>query len=166
MSSYWVRSLLLILGEHILIIAHHAESLCDNKEIIESNIRSVKISSPDVRFFLIYQERAIFIHLQYKNWDPDKAVEDYYTRIKGHEKYYQTLEERTWPWIKIINVSPITFSGSFSIYLSILGRREDYFERKGPFSCISLDDDNDLTLVQNIQGYLQVGVFTLELNMI
>lgn len=24
------------------------ESLCDNKEIIEANIRSVKISSPDV----------------------------------------------------------------------------------------------------------------------
>ena len=25
-----------------------AETLCDNKEIIETNIRSVKISSPDV----------------------------------------------------------------------------------------------------------------------
>lgn len=28
-----------------------AESICDNKEIIERNIRSVKISSPDVRSF-------------------------------------------------------------------------------------------------------------------
>ena len=26
-----------------------SESLCDNKEIIETNIRNVKISSPDVR---------------------------------------------------------------------------------------------------------------------
>lgn len=26
------------------------ESLCDNKEIIETNIRNVKISSPDVRY--------------------------------------------------------------------------------------------------------------------
>lgn len=40
-------------GGHLLIIARHAESLCDNKEIIESNIRSVKISSPDVRFLRI-----------------------------------------------------------------------------------------------------------------
>lgn len=29
--------------------AELVESVCDNKEIIEANIRSVKISSPDVR---------------------------------------------------------------------------------------------------------------------
>ena len=28
------------------------ESICDNKEIIETNIRNVKISSPDVRMVL------------------------------------------------------------------------------------------------------------------
>ncbi|PPQ89242.1 hypothetical protein CVT25_001321 [Psilocybe cyanescens] len=70
-------------GIHVVLL----ESLCDNKEIIESNIRSVKISSPD-----------------YKSWNPDLAVQDYYTRIRGHEKYYETVEERTWPFIKIINV--------------------------------------------------------------
>ncbi|CAA7269977.1 unnamed protein product [Cyclocybe aegerita] len=70
-------------GIHVVML----ESLCDNKEIIERNIRSVKISSPD-----------------YKNWDPDKAVEDYYMRIRDHEKYYETLEDTTWPFIKIINV--------------------------------------------------------------
>ena len=90
MSSYWVRSLLLILGEHILIIAHHAESLCDNKEIIESNIRSVKISSPD-----------------YRGWDPDQAVQDYYKRIKDHERHYETINDTDWPFIKIVNVRAI-----------------------------------------------------------
>ncbi|KAH9478739.1 Putative 6-phosphofructo-2-kinase [Psilocybe cubensis] len=70
-------------GIHVVLL----ESLCDNKEIIETNIRNVKISSPD-----------------YKGWDPDLAVQDYYTRIRGHEEYYETVEERTWPYIKIINV--------------------------------------------------------------
>lgn len=32
------------------LVRSSAESLCDNKEIIEANIRSVKISSPDVSF--------------------------------------------------------------------------------------------------------------------
>ncbi|KAF8155530.1 6-phosphofructo-2-kinase-domain-containing protein [Crassisporium funariophilum] len=70
-------------GIHVVML----ESLCDNKEIIEANIRSVKISSPD-----------------YKGWDPDKAVQDYYSRIRDHEKYYETLEETTWPFIRILNV--------------------------------------------------------------
>ncbi|KAJ8516267.1 hypothetical protein ONZ45_g6405 [Pleurotus djamor] len=63
------------------------ESLCDNKEIIEQNIRSVKISSPD-----------------YRGWDPDQAVKDYFNRIRDHEKYYEPVEELSWPFIRIINV--------------------------------------------------------------
>ncbi|KAF4564717.1 hypothetical protein EYR40_010889 [Pleurotus pulmonarius] len=70
-------------GIHVIFL----ESLCDNKEIIEQNIRSVKISSPD-----------------YRGWDPNKAVEDYFIRIRDHEKYYETVEETNWPFIRIINV--------------------------------------------------------------
>ncbi|KAF8207267.1 6-phosphofructo-2-kinase-domain-containing protein [Mycena galopus ATCC 62051] len=70
-------------GVHVIIL----ESLCDNQEIIERNIRSVKISSPD-----------------YRGWNPDKVVEDYYRRIRDHEKYYEPVEETTWPFIRIINV--------------------------------------------------------------
>ncbi|KAG1760776.1 6-phosphofructo-2-kinase-domain-containing protein [Suillus occidentalis] len=70
-------------GIHVIIL----ESVCDNKEIIETNIRNVKISSPD-----------------YRGWDPDKAVEDYYGRIRDREKSYETVEETTWPFIRIINV--------------------------------------------------------------
>ncbi|KAF8330106.1 bifunctional 6-phosphofructo-2-kinase fructose-2,6-bisphosphate 2-phosphatase [Amanita rubescens] len=65
----------------------YLETICDNKEIIETNIRNVKISSPD-----------------YRGWDPDAAVKDYYRRINDHEKFYQTVEETEWPFIKIINV--------------------------------------------------------------
>lgn len=84
-----------------------AETLCDNKEIIETNIRSVKISSPDVctdtpcsRNLLRNPDLG-----QYRGWDPDKAVQDYYLRIRDHEKYYETVDETTWPFIRIINVS-------------------------------------------------------------
>ncbi|KAG2156807.1 6-phosphofructo-2-kinase-domain-containing protein [Suillus bovinus] len=70
-------------GIHVIIL----ESVCDNEEIIETNIRNVKISSPD-----------------YRGWDPDKAVEDYYGRIRDREKSYETVEETTWPFIRIINV--------------------------------------------------------------
>jgi len=31
-------------------------------------------------------------------------VQDYYSRIRDHEEYYQPLEETTWPSIRIINV--------------------------------------------------------------
>ncbi|TFK64254.1 bifunctional 6-phosphofructo-2-kinase/fructose-2,6-bisphosphate 2-phosphatase [Pluteus cervinus] len=70
-------------GIHVIML----ESLCDNKEIIERNIRSVKISSPD-----------------YRGWNPDKAVQDYYIRIRDHEKHYEPVEETDWPYIRILNV--------------------------------------------------------------
>ncbi|KAG8978634.1 hypothetical protein FRC05_009906 [Tulasnella sp. 425] len=70
-------------GIHVIFL----ESSCDNPDIVDANIRSVKISSPD-----------------YKGWPPEKAVQDYWTRIRTHEKHYEPLEELTWPYIKIINV--------------------------------------------------------------
>ncbi|KAL7277380.1 hypothetical protein ACG7TL_009242 [Trametes sanguinea] len=73
-------------GIHVIML----ESLCDNEELILSNIRSVKISSPDAS--------------SYRGWDPEKAVADYYNRIKDHERHYQPVEETTWPFIRIMNV--------------------------------------------------------------
>lgn len=83
-------------GIHVVIL----ESLCDNKEIIEGNIRSVKISSPD-----------------YRGWDKDKAVQDYYTRINDHEKYYEPVEETTWPYIRILNVGEKIMVNNIKGYL-------------------------------------------------
>ncbi|KAL4079403.1 6-phosphofructo-2-kinase-domain-containing protein [Scleroderma citrinum] len=71
------------LGIHVIML----ESICDNKEIIETNIRNVKISSPD-----------------YRGWNPDGAVVDYYGRIRRQEQAYETIEETDWPYIRIFNV--------------------------------------------------------------
>ncbi|PCH35197.1 bifunctional 6-phosphofructo-2-kinase/fructose-2,6-bisphosphate 2-phosphatase [Wolfiporia cocos MD-104 SS10] len=70
-------------GIHVIML----ESQCDDEEMILANIRSVKISSPD-----------------YRGWDPDQAVEDYYRRIRDHETHYQPVEETTYPFIRIKNV--------------------------------------------------------------
>nr|KAJ3418631.1 Fructose-2,6-bisphosphatase [Polyrhizophydium stewartii] len=61
------------------------ESVCDDPKII------VKLSSPD-----------------YKGADPEKAVEDFQSRIRFYEKTYQTLDrseaEGTISFVKLINV--------------------------------------------------------------
>jgi len=41
---------------------------------------------------------------QYKGVDPEKAVHDYWNRIKDHEKHYEPVVETNWPFIRIINV--------------------------------------------------------------
>ncbi|KAJ3485740.1 hypothetical protein NLI96_g4737 [Meripilus lineatus] len=73
------------LGVHVVFL----ETFCDNDDIIMTNIRSVKISSPD-----------------YRGWDPEKAVVDYLSRIETHKKHYETIdeEEKDWPFIRILNV--------------------------------------------------------------
>jgi 6-phosphofructo-2-kinase/fructose-2,6-biphosphatase 4 len=42
--------------------------------------------------------------LQYKGWDADRAVEDYWLRIKQQEKHYEEVTTDEGPFIKIINV--------------------------------------------------------------
>lgn len=51
------------------------ESICTDNEVIERNIRSVKISTPD-----------------YANMDPDEAIQDFRARIREYEKVYETLD--------------------------------------------------------------------------
>ena len=48
--------------------------------------------------------------LKYRGWDPEQAVSDYYTRIRDHEQHYEPVEEMTWPYIRIINVSQFQVS--------------------------------------------------------
>jgi len=52
------------------------ESVCDNPEIIEANIREVKIHSPD-----------------YKEMDKDQALQDFLQRIAHYAEVYQALDE-------------------------------------------------------------------------
>jgi 6-phosphofructo-2-kinase/fructose-2,6-biphosphatase 4 len=63
------------------------ESICDKLEIIEINIRSVKITSPD-----------------YVGWDREDAVKDYWTRINNHLSHYETIQDTELSFIKMINV--------------------------------------------------------------
>ena len=52
------------------------ESVCDDPEIIEANIRQVKINSPD-----------------YQGVDKEAAVEDFLQRISHYQEQYQPLDE-------------------------------------------------------------------------
>ncbi len=51
------------------------ESICDDPKIIEANIKTVKLTSPD-----------------YVGTDPEDAVKDFLQRIKNYESAYQTLD--------------------------------------------------------------------------
>ncbi|KAI8891311.1 6PF2K-domain-containing protein [Backusella circina FSU 941] len=65
------------------------EFICNKPDIILSNIRSVKISSPD-----------------YVGWDPEEAVKDikdYKRRIKQHEENYETITDVGLPFVKNMN---------------------------------------------------------------
>lgn len=70
------------LGVHVFFV----ENICDRPEIIERNIRNVKISSPDFR-----------------GWNPDDAVRSYMERIKAHEERYETIDSSSGPFVKIYN---------------------------------------------------------------
>ena len=62
------------------------ESHCTDERIIEENVRSVKISSPD------------YIH-----WSPEDAVQDYLKRINARIPHYETMEEKELHYVKMIN---------------------------------------------------------------
>jgi len=65
------------------------ESLCDDKTIVDSNIKEVKVTSPD-----------------YVTYDKDKVYDDFMERIKHYESQYQSLDEELEPnfsFLKIFN---------------------------------------------------------------
>ncbi|KAI9276018.1 6-phosphofructo-2-kinase-domain-containing protein [Sporodiniella umbellata] len=63
------------------------ESICDVHNIIMSNIKDVKLSSPD-----------------YENLDPEVATQDYIDRIDRYEAYYETMTEKELTYMKLINM--------------------------------------------------------------
>ncbi|CAF3493743.1 unnamed protein product [Adineta steineri] len=65
------------------------ESICDSLEIIEANIKEVKLKSPD-----------------YKDVPQEEAVADFLSRIQQYEKRYEPIddkEEKNFSFIKIFN---------------------------------------------------------------
>lgn len=84
------------LGVHVMFL----ESICTDPKVVEANVRSVKLSSPD-----------------YTNWDPEKAMQNYYERIAGHEKSYEPIENPSFPYIKLINVGEQVVVNNIQGYL-------------------------------------------------
>jgi len=70
------------LGAKVMFI----ESICDNTELLEENIRTVKLSTPD-----------------YQGMDPNEAVEDFRERRRNYESVYETLDASDGSYIKIYN---------------------------------------------------------------
>ncbi|KAF9400875.1 hypothetical protein BGX21_003294 [Mortierella sp. AD011] len=62
------------------------ETICDNPDIVDANIRSVKVSSPD-----------------YVGWDRADAVEDFKRRIENHVPFYTTINDLSLSFVKVIN---------------------------------------------------------------
>jgi 6-phosphofructo-2-kinase/fructose-2,6-biphosphatase 4 len=101
------------------------ESACDDQKIIEENVRSVKISSPD-----------------YIGWDPQDAVEDYLRRINARIPHFETMSEPDIRWVKMINAGEKIVVNNCSFgYLSQrivfyllnlhIKSRQTYFARAG-----------------------------------
>ena len=78
------------------------ESACDDERIIEENVRSVKISSPD-----------------YIGWSSDAAVKHYLARMSAKIPHFETMEEPDLNYIKMINAGErITVNNCSFGYLS------------------------------------------------
>ena len=62
------------------------ESHCTDEKIIEENVRSVKISSPD-----------------YQGWASEDAVKDYLARINARIPHFESMDEPELHYVKMIN---------------------------------------------------------------
>jgi len=62
------------------------ESICDQEELLEENIRKVKLSTPD-----------------YRDMDPEQAMEDFKRRRENYMRVYEPVDELDGSHIKIIN---------------------------------------------------------------
>lgn len=64
------------------------ESICDDKDLLNANFLTKVQTSPD-----------------YKDMDPQTAMEDLLSRVKKYEEAYETIDDDTLSYIKIFNLS-------------------------------------------------------------
>eukprot|EP00568_Trieres_chinensis_P003977 CAMPEP_0183291858 /NCGR_PEP_ID=MMETSP0160_2-20130417/1128_1 /TAXON_ID=2839 ORGANISM="Odontella Sinensis, Strain Grunow 1884" /NCGR_SAMPLE_ID=MMETSP0160_2 /ASSEMBLY_ACC=CAM_ASM_000250 /LENGTH=548 /DNA_ID=CAMNT_0025452717 /DNA_START=127 /DNA_END=1773 /DNA_ORIENTATION=- len=62
------------------------ESMCDDEALLEQNIKTVKLSTPD-----------------YKGVDPKEALKDFHERRNEYMKVYEALEDEDGSYLKILN---------------------------------------------------------------
>lgn len=79
------------------------ESICDDEDLIMTNILEVKTTSPD-----------------YKGQDPELAALDFRNRIRNYEKVYETIDdgEKHYTYVKLINVGSTVIINQIKDYLS------------------------------------------------
>lgn len=75
------------------------ETICSDA-IVEKNIRAVKLQSPD-----------------YKGWDPEEAVKDYWSRIRAQEQSYQAIQNPSFPYVKVLDVGERIIVNNIQGYL-------------------------------------------------
>ncbi|XP_065558084.1 6-phosphofructo-2-kinase/fructose-2,6-bisphosphatase-like isoform X2 [Artemia franciscana] len=63
------------------------ESICDDPKIVESNIKEVKVNSPD-----------------YMGIDQEKALEDFLKRIQHYQERYETLDEKREKYLSYMKI--------------------------------------------------------------
>lgn len=79
------------------------ESICDDEDLIMTNILEVKTTSPD-----------------YEGQDPELAALDFRNRIRNYEKAYETIDdnEKHYTYVKLINVGSTVIINQIKDYLS------------------------------------------------
>ena len=89
------------------------ESKCDDEELIMSNIREVKTTSPD-----------------YEGQDPEEAARDFRKRIANYERVYETIDEDEahLTYVKLINVGSQV----------IINRIQDYLQSRVVYYLMNL----------------------------
>ncbi|KAG0231140.1 hypothetical protein BGW42_000491 [Actinomortierella wolfii] len=100
------------------------ETICDNPAIVDANIRSVKVSSPD-----------------YVGWNPADAVIDFKRRIDNHIPFYTTITDLSLSFVKLINAGERIIVNNVNGYLQSkivyylmnlhISPRTIYFARNG-----------------------------------
>ena len=89
------------------------ESKCDDEELIMSNIREVKLTSPD-----------------YKGQDPEDAAADFRNRIRNYEKVYETIDE---------DESDLTYCKLIDVgHQVIINRLKDYLQSRVVYYLMNL----------------------------
>ena len=78
-----INAALVAAGIQVLYI----ESICERDDIIQANIRQVKLTSPD-----------------YVSLHPEEAMRDFLKRIEGYKSNYSSVTDKTLSFIKMINV--------------------------------------------------------------
>jgi broad specificity phosphatase PhoE/predicted kinase len=76
------------------------ESICDDQEVVESNIRSTKLLSPD-----------------YEGTDPDEAASDFRARIANYERVYERVADEEGSYVKLIDLGAKVIAHRIESYL-------------------------------------------------